>query len=253
MGVVYSLDNDCQTVGSMLSFHPFHGENICLMDCEMVACRSKSFAHAISFSKYPLKPMEIFLIEIEKCERGWSGNLRIGLTQHDPNKKFHLPQFSIPDLQQLGKSWIFTLPSHNSSRDIGSDDGNRRNSYRSCDDSILGDGEYVYLYRGFLKKSLLRPSPWYWNVYDENDDDEAMNLRDSTCCEILPTDVGSRIGLIYLVKNNKAEMHFIINGQDQGPCAMDIPYLDSPLYVVVDVYGTTKQVRIIPVGGGKLT
>lgn len=154
-----------------MSFHPFHGENICLMDNEMVACRSKSFAHAISFSKYPLKPMEIFLIEIEKCERGWSGNLRVGLTQHDPNKKFHLPQFSIPDLQQLGKSWIFSLPSYNGSGDIMPEDGTRRAAYSKSGDSILGDGEYVYLYRGFLKKSLLRPSPWYWKAYDEHDED----------------------------------------------------------------------------------
>lgn len=128
------------------------------------------------------------------------------------------------------------------------EDGTRRAAYSKSGDSILGDGEYVYLYRGFLKKSLLRPSPWYWKAYDEHDED-VMSARDGS--EILPTDVGSRIGLIYLVKNNKAEMHFIINGQDQGPCAKDIPYSYGPLYVVVDVYGTTKQVRIIPVGGGK--
>lgn len=58
----------------------------------------------------------------------------------------------------------------------------------------------------------------------------------------------SRIGMIY-VQNpsdaNKAEMHFIVNGEDQGPYTKDIPYKDSELYAVIDVYGTTKQVKII--------
>lgn len=40
-------------------------------------------------------------------------------------------------------------------------------------------------------------------------------------------------------------MHFIINGIDHGPCVSDIPYKETPLHAVVDVYGTTKQVKII--------
>lgn len=40
-------------------------------------------------------------------------------------------------------------------------------------------------------------------------------------------------------------MHFVINGEDQGPCINFIP-LDRPLYVVVDVYSTTTQVKVIP-------
>jgi hypothetical protein len=69
---------------------------------------------------------------------------------------------------------------------------------------------------------------------------------------ILPTDIGSRIGIVYIIRNSKAEMHFIINGEDQGPCGKDIPYQEGPLYAVVDVYGTTKQVRIIQTDGGEL-
>lgn len=45
--------------------------------------------------------------------------------------------------------------------------------------------------------------------------------------------------------NDKAQMHFIINGVDHGPCVSDIPYKDTALHAVVDVYGTTKQVKII--------
>lgn len=51
--------------------------------------------------------------------------------------------------------------------------------------------------------------------------------------------------------SNKAEMHFIINGEDQGPCTKDIPYKEGALHAVVDVYGTTKQVKIVQLYGGE--
>lgn len=50
--------------------------------------------------------------------------------------------------------------------------------------------------------------------------------------------------------SDMAEMHFIINGEDQGVCGRDIPYKTGPLRAVVDVYGTTKQVRIVQLYGG---
>jgi len=61
-----------------------------------------------------------------------------------------------------------------------------------------------------------------------------------------PTDEGSRVGLIYVPRTPElADMHFIINGEDQGPCCREIPYGAGPLYAVVDIYGSTKQVRLI--------
>lgn len=59
---------------------------------------------------------------------------------------------------------------------------------------------------------------------------------------------GSRIGVLFVPTKhdiNRAQMHFIINGYDQGPCTQDIPYKEGALHAVVDVYGTTKQVRVI--------
>lgn len=72
--------------------------------------------------------------------------------------------------------------------------------------------------------------------------------------DILLTDRGSRIGIMYVPTETDAsqgELHFIINGVDRGPVTKDIPLNRSPLYVVIDVYGTTKQIRIIQLEGSK--
>lgn len=96
--------------------------------------------------------------------------------------------------------------------------------------NILGNGDlYVRTSRGVVPRRTLKPNAPYSS-------------------DMLPSDTGSRIGMIY-VQNpsdaNKAEMHFIVNGEDQGPCTKDIPYKESELYAVIDIYGTTKQVKII--------
>lgn len=65
-------------------------------------------------------------------------------------------------------------------------------------------------------------------------------------------DTGSRIGVIFVptkADEELAEMHFIVNGDDIGALAVDIGYKESNLYVCVDVYGTTKSVKIIQVYG----
>lgn len=70
-------------------FHPHHGANVSLLEGGAVARRESSFANALTFSERPLLPGELFLLEIEQNERGWSGYLRLGLTQLDPGGKFH--------------------------------------------------------------------------------------------------------------------------------------------------------------------
>lgn len=76
----------------------------------LLAFRKQSFANALCFSEKPLKAGELFLLEIRTKEVGWSGHLRIGLTQINPvNIYGNLPQYALPDLANLGSSWIFPI------------------------------------------------------------------------------------------------------------------------------------------------
>ena len=248
-------------------FHKFHGQNIRLLEDNVVSYRAHSFAHGISFSDKPLCPKEIFLIEIEKNERGWSGHLRIGLTQHIPCEEKELPQYALPDLANMGKSWIFAVTkSHNKFVDTeaGGDGSNAEGAPAHPQQSILGDSEFVDTYNGPVSRTLLKPVPRFapdinlpeepMTIFDSTSQDSLNSLESASATshsEILPTDTGSRIGIFYVVRDNRAEMHFIFNGEDQGPYAKDIPYDEGPLYAVIDVYGTTKQVRIVQLYGGK--
>lgn len=85
-----------------MHFHSHHGSNIELDDGGVRATRKSSFANALAFSERPLAPGEIFLIQIEENETGWSGYLRLGLTQKNPDSKFELPLYALPDLIQIG-------------------------------------------------------------------------------------------------------------------------------------------------------
>lgn len=106
----------------------------------------------------------------------------------------------------------------------------------SREKKLITDGVNVQTSRGVIPYNALRP-----NTIDSSQ-------------YILPTDAGSRIGIMYVPQagSDKAEMHFIINGEDQGVCGKDIPYKAGPLRAVVDIYGTTKQVRIVQLYGGTL-
>ncbi|XP_018048361.1 PREDICTED: hydrocephalus-inducing protein [Atta colombica] len=224
-------------------FHSIHGENILLCEDSTVAVRTTSFANSVAFSEKPLQPGEIFLVEIEKTERGWSGHMRLGLTLIDPaSVNNNLPQYAMPNLVRLGNTWILAITRNQTIWD--NFDGGLSSTYTSItglppgiparEKKLVTDGVNVQTSRGVIPFNALKP-----------------NIDGSSQC-ILPTDAGSRIGIMYVPQAgcpDKAEMHFIINGEDQGVCGKDIPYKAGPLRAVVDVYGTTKQVRIVQLYG----
>ncbi|XP_018395325.1 PREDICTED: hydrocephalus-inducing protein [Cyphomyrmex costatus] len=223
-------------------FHPIHGENILLCEDGTVAVRTTSFANSVAFSEKPLQPGEIFLVEIEKTEIGWSGHMRLGLTLIDPDSvNNNLPQYAMPNLVRLGNTWILAITRNQT---IWDNFDSLSSTYTSLtgippgiptrEKKLVTDGVNVQTSRGVIPFNALKP-----------------NIDGSSQC-ILPTDTGSRIGIMYVPQAgcpDKAEMHFIINGEDQGVCGKDIPYKAGPLRAVVDVYGTTKQVRIVQLYG----
>ncbi|XP_013095188.2 neuralized-like protein 2 isoform X1 [Biomphalaria glabrata] len=236
-------------------FHKSHGQNIRLLQNNTVALREVSFAHALVFSEKPLQPGEIFLVEIEKTERGWSGHMRIGLTEVDPGKQENgLPQYALPDLAQLGRCWVSAVTKSRNRLQYQSPEraaATRQASYTS----VLGNSEVISTSCGRVRRSMLQPShEFLGTAFVNNLNGHHSAERDEPSLKtakklILATDVGSRIGVMYCPDETGifARMHFIINGEDQGPSDELIPLNEdsAPLYAVVDVYGTTKQIRLI--------
>ncbi|ETE60456.1 Neuralized-like protein 2, partial [Ophiophagus hannah] len=90
-------------------FPGVHGAHVCMDASRTQATRVESFAHGLCFSHRPLEPGQIFLVEIEEKELGWCGHLRVGLTAHDPCSLAAVPEYSLPDLVNLGDSWVFAI------------------------------------------------------------------------------------------------------------------------------------------------
>ncbi|KAM4624452.1 neuralized-like protein 2 [Polymixia lowei] len=258
-----------------MEFHPVHGTNVRLDYSGTQATRVESFANGLCFSKHPLNPGEIFLIEIEDKELGWCGNLRVGLTALDPRTLDVVPEYSLPDLMDLGDSWVFAITrNHNKvieevvgvgageegageeglnggrrlgrggegraggGGDVGVDQEDQKNKTKTF---FMDTHLYVDNVRIPRDKLVGRSRPGrFSHILDDLYKTNALP----------PTARRSRIGVLFVPKGQDlADMHIIINGEDMGASAKGIPTI-QPLYAVVDVFAATKCVRIVQVEYG---
>ncbi|XP_070847254.1 neuralized-like protein 2 [Chaetodon trifascialis] len=255
-----------------MEFHPIHGTNVRLDHSGTQATRVESFANGVCFSKHPLKPGEIFLIEIEDKELGWCGHLRVGLTARDPRDLEVVPEYSIPDLTDLGDSWVFAITrNHNKiieeAGEEGQEDGDgglagghRLRGGEVEDGAGGGDGGGGNNNINNNPKTFFTDSHLYIENIRIPRDKLVGRSRPGRYSHILddlyktnalpPTARRSRIGVLYVQKGRDlADMHIVINGEDMGASAKGIPAL-QPLYAVVDVFAATKCVRIVQVEYG---
>ncbi|XP_005932945.1 neuralized-like protein 2 [Haplochromis burtoni] len=251
-----------------MQFHPIHGTNVRLDHSGTQATRVESFANGVCFSKCPLKPGEIFLIEIEDKELGWCGHLRIGLTARDPRSLEVVPEYSIPNLTDLGDSWIFAITrNHNKiveeaevieprqgelvggrrlgrgeEEDEAGDQADERTAMNRKPKTFFTDTHlYIENVRIPRDKLVGRSRPGrYSHILDDLYKTNALP----------PTARRSRIGVLYVPRGEGlADMHIVINGEDMGASAKRISTA-GPLYAVVDVFAATKCVRIVQVEYG---
>lgn len=254
-----------------MEFHPIHGTNVRLDHSGTQATRVESFANGVCFSKRPLKPGEIFLIEIEDKELGWCGHLRMGLTARDPRGLEEVPEYSIPDLTDLGDSWVFAITrNHNKIIEDAGAAGQEAGEAGGLAGGLrLGRGEVEDVAGGGGRgnnNNNNNPKTFFTDshLYIENvripRDKLVGRSRPGRYSHILddlyktnalpPTARRSRIGVLYVPKEQDlADMHIIINGEDMGASAKGIP-ASQPLYAVVDVFAATKCVRIVQVEYG---
>ncbi|XP_044277245.1 neuralized-like protein 2 [Varanus komodoensis] len=214
-------------------FHPVHGANVCLDASRTQATRVESFAHGLCFSHEPLAPGQVFLVEIAEKELGWCGHLRVGLTAQDPRGLAPVPEYSLPDLVNLGDSWVFAITrNHN------------RVSPRGAEEQVSAGA------RGFLLSPYLRIEhvrlPRDQLVGRSRPGRYSHILDELYRANVIPaTARRSRIGVLYTLQpDGTADMHVVINGEDMGPSARGLP-ASRPLYAVVDVFASTKSVRLI--------
>ena len=125
--------------------------------------------------------------------------------------------------------------------------------------NIGGDDEYIHTPFASIPRQSIEP----------------VHKPDTDPFDIHPTSIGSRIGVVYALKQKSIHMHCIFNGFDYGPfsilkiesstderscpqvkrqrtCWMPEQSIteQTKFWAFVDVYGATKRVRIVQLYGG---
>ncbi|XP_055977210.1 neuralized-like protein 2 isoform X1 [Sorex fumeus] len=215
-------------------FHAVHGANIRVDPSGTRATRVESFAHGVCFSREPLAPGQVFLVEIEEKELGWCGHLRLGLTALDPAGLAAVPEFSLPDLVSLGHTWVFAITRHHNRVPPAAADPGPPPPLPG----VAAAEPYLCIEQFRIPRDRLvgRSRPGlYSHLLDQLYE---LNV-------LPPTARRSRLGVLFCpLPDGTADMHIVINGEDMGPSARGLPAA-QPLYAVVDVFASTKSVRLV--------
>ncbi|VDM52250.1 unnamed protein product [Angiostrongylus costaricensis] len=95
-----------------LAFHSVHGQNVVLLNGGRVARRKESFCKGLAFSNRPISINENVCIRLTEVSTSWSGVLRFGVTNVDPEsyRNVQVPKFACPDLTSKEGFWAKALP-----------------------------------------------------------------------------------------------------------------------------------------------
>ncbi|KAK5973987.1 Zinc finger C3HC4 type [Trichostrongylus colubriformis] len=95
-----------------LGFHAVHGQNVVLQKGGRVARRKESFCKGLAFSNRPVSVNENVCIRLTEVSTSWSGVLRFGVTNVDPEtyRTIQVPKFACPDLTSKEGFWAKALP-----------------------------------------------------------------------------------------------------------------------------------------------
>ncbi|PIC16029.1 hypothetical protein B9Z55_022781 [Caenorhabditis nigoni] len=128
-----------------LTFHCIHGSNVVLMKNGRMAKRRESFCKGLAFSSRPIDIDENVCLRLCEVGTNWSGVLRFGVTNEDPEqyRDTPVPTFACPDLTTKDGYWAKALPERYSS------EGNILHFY------VNSQGELFYGINGSQKGMFL--------------------------------------------------------------------------------------------------
>lgn len=95
-----------------LTFHCIHGSNVVLLKNGRMAKRRESFCKGLAFSSRPIDVDENVCLRLCEVGTNWSGVLRFGVTNEDPEqyRDVPVPTFACPDLTTKDGYWAKALP-----------------------------------------------------------------------------------------------------------------------------------------------
>uniref|UniRef100_A0A0R3RV64 Neuralized E3 ubiquitin protein ligase 1B n=1 Tax=Elaeophora elaphi TaxID=1147741 RepID=A0A0R3RV64_9BILA len=188
-----------------LTFHHVHGSNIQILRGGRVARRRESFCKGLAFSSRPIQIDENVCIRFAEVVSNWSGVLRFGVTNVDPEtfRGIELPKFACPDLTSKEGYWAKALPERYSVA------GSILHFY------VNAEGELYYGINGVLKGQFLNGinvfSP-LWVIVDIYGNSSSLEFID-------PNEVRFRSARSAVSRNRASSRHLSATSGSQAQIA----------------------------------